>query len=137
MVGTTLTENMIASGRRFLELLDSRNLVPLAAFWYFLQEDELWRFYIAEKELSDLGPKDAYSRVQKILAENDDSLPDFSLEKIYICPTNHPLIMALKPLVVTEGKENAQTRIQNSYSEGMVIEDAYIYRLLGNQTMAG
>jgi hypothetical protein len=127
MVKEPLTEQMIASGRKMVELLDNEKFGAVSAFWLFSVESNQWLFVVASPEVRKDGPKRAYGRIQRLLTEFPNGDQSISLDEVKVVPPDHPLVKLLRTTVRTgkgiSGLRVTRNRINNTY-----IEDAYVYR---------
>ena len=64
---TTLVKEYIEEGKRIIESLDQQSLNINAAMWFYLEDLEEWRLFIASPVVDDKGPKEVYSIVQSVL----------------------------------------------------------------------
>ena len=125
MVTTTLTEEMIEWGRVLIEKLDVTNLHPDAALWLYNADDQKWKLLIAEDNLEKEGPRALYKQIQDIIAKAKQDIPGMALDAIVLARPDTKIIKLLKT-AVGSGKN---FRFTNNVINGMVIDDAYIYRL--------
>lgn len=70
MDNATLVAPAIESGRQLLEVLDEERFDAKAAFWYYREESEEWRSYIATPQVKRLGPHNTYSKVLNVLRKS-------------------------------------------------------------------
>ena len=53
----------IEAGKKLIEALDASDFRVKAAFWFYREESEEWRLYIATPLVKEQGPREAYSKV--------------------------------------------------------------------------
>ncbi len=124
----SLSSEMIKSGETLTSLLDENKFSVTASFWFFLPDSNGWRFIIAGTEVAN-GTKSAYKQVQQILSksivENGSSI---QLKDITLVSPTDPLILLLKTALKT-GNGISGIRFTRNMINGVMIEDAFIYRL--------
>jgi len=127
MVGTELTEKQIGSGRKLLDELDRADVLVDAALWFFFPEIERWKLLLSLPHLTETGPKAAYREVQKALSK---LAPDSGLvlDDITVVAPDLPLLHLLRTAIKTE-KQIGGVRLSKTVINGVLIEDAHIYRL--------
>ena len=107
MVTVILRSEIIDSGRRVVEQLDSDGIKVDAAFWCFMEEKDAWKLMLSLPELTSEGTRAGYKAVQKSLSRIPD--PGITLTDIMVLRPSSPSIALLR---------------------AGLIEDAYIYRNL-------
>ena len=125
MVTTTLTEEMIASGKALMQKMDGADLRPNAALWLYDDDTQRWKLLIAEDKLKTEGPRMLYEQIQNIIAHAKKDMPGMSLDSIVLTNPDTQIIKLLKKAVGS----GTNFRFTNNVINGMVIDDAYIYRL--------
>ena len=128
MVETVLTKEMIDSGAHLIRRLDERSIQPDAAFWLYFPDKETWKLVIAEMQVSKLGPKQGYQKIQQVLREFDEEIPQLALDDITLLDTDAPVVSLLRSAIRT-GPGISGIRFKGNVINGTVVEDAYIYRL--------
>jgi hypothetical protein len=95
--------------------------------WFYLEDLDEWRLFIASRDVDDKGSKEVYSIVQSVLGEAE--LP-FELTKndFSIISPNHHLILLMKKAIKT-GHGISGIRFSKNIIDNILIEDAYIYRM--------
>jgi hypothetical protein len=142
MVKTSLVEQDIAEGRRFLDALRApteftigrRRLSVIgashfrvqAAFWWYLPESLEWRLVIATPLVDEKGPLEAYKDIQKVLIWHPDL--NLSLQNISVLSPKDERVKAFRRALKT-APEPVGIRFTRSALNGTYIEDAYVYRL--------
>lgn len=142
MVKTSLVEQDIEEGKRFLEALKQPAVVTIgrrrvidlpashfrvkAAFWSYLPESREWRLVIATPLVDEQGPQATYRDIRAVLAAN--LALNLSLQNISAVSPKDPLAKALSKAVRSE-PDAVSMRFTGSALNGTYVEDAYVYRL--------
>ncbi|HZM63530.1 MAG TPA: hypothetical protein VFB59_00165 [Candidatus Saccharimonadales bacterium] len=123
-----LSEESIKLGKKVLVGLDKAKFPVTTAFWFLDAESTSWRYIVASKLLDDLGPIEAYGKLQKqllkILGKNS-----IFIKNVSIVSPAHPLINLLKIAVRTEPTWIGGIRFTGNVINGQYIDDAYLYRV--------
>lgn len=124
----TLVGFDIDKGKNVILDLDKAGLEVSSAFWFYFSDVKEWRLLLAVPLVDSEGPKKIYSQIQNIIKEqpNDESIPLWS---IGIISPSHPINQLLRAAIKTGEKSIAGIRFSSSVINGVLIEDAYIYRL--------
>lgn len=130
MVAAALTDDMIALGARLIRQLDARGLAPDAAFWFYVPDRQEWSLVLAETKLSAKGPRWIYRQIRTALLAIESPVPALSLDSISVVSPDHQIALLLSRALHT-GPGIAGIRFTNNVIDGVPIEDAYIYRLMG------
>lgn len=125
MVITSLDEKLIQGGKELLEKLDNANVTIDAALWFYFPDIQSWKLLLSLPDVINQGPKAAYQTVQKVLFEG---LP-FSLDDIAVSKPDSPLLKLMR-IAINTGAGISGIRFTNNVINGQLIQDAYIYRLL-------
>jgi hypothetical protein len=128
MVATTLTKEMIDAGTALLRKLDREGVQPDAAFWFYFPDIQQWKLVLAEEKLGRVGPRETYKQIQEVLSRFRRELKALSLDNITLAKPDAPIVALLRVAIRT-GPEISGIRFTNNVINGMVVEDAYIYRL--------
>jgi len=128
MVATTLTKEMIDAGTALLRKLDRKGVQPDAAFWFYFPDIQQWKLVLAEEKLGRVGPRETYKQIQEVLSRFRRELKALSLDNITLAKPDAPIVALLRVAIRT-GPEISGIRFTNNVINGMVVEDAYIYRL--------
>ncbi len=123
-----LSEESIQLGRKVLIGLDQAHFPVTAAFWLLLPETEGWRYVIATKLIDELGPIEAYGKLQKELVKILGKDNIFIKYTSIVSPT-HPLISLLRVAIQTGPESISGIRFTGNVINGQYIDDAYIYRV--------
>jgi len=129
VVKESLSSEMIVAGKTLTELLDNNHFAVTASLWFFVSEANEWRFIIATPEIKKIGLKESYEKVRSIIHEHLDDNFRIALKNISLVDTSDPLISLLKMVLQTDNKKISGVRFSQNMINGMLIEDAYIYRL--------
>jgi hypothetical protein len=128
VVTDALSDEMIKAGETLLKKLDALNFIVDAALWFFLSEEKVWRFLIASPEVRQSGPRKAYKKVQTAINKLSEEELKIPLKDITVLDSKDQLISLLKVAIKT-GKGISGIRFSRNVINGILIEDAYIYRL--------
>ena len=128
MVEAQLTEQAIHEGGELVKALDAAGMSPDAAFWFFFPDVRAWKLVLAEIKLGSEGPRDVYKRIQRALATIEPEPKTISLEDIAVAKPDAPIVAVLKRALRT-GPGLSGIRFTQNVIDGVLIEDAYIYRL--------
>ncbi len=123
-----LVDPDIQAGEQLLKELDQSTLDVRAAFWFYSSDSNEWHLVIASPLLESKGPKEAYGRIQSQL----DVLKDghqLSLQDISLVSPDDKLVKLLRSVVKTKAGIS-HIRFTHNVVNGVLIEDAHIYRLL-------
>lgn len=118
-----LVEKDIKEGERLLRALDKADIEVRAALWFYMPENERWRFLVATPLVDEKGPKEAYAAIRKVLAQSSLGI---SLRQISVVSPNSDLIRLLSSAVSITPPG---IRFTGNVINGVFIEDAYIYRM--------
>src|SRR5205823_1503794 len=99
-----------------------------ASLWFYIPEVNTWRFIIGSPEVRTDGPKKAYKQVQSVVSKMPEGKPKIPLKDITVIDSNDPLIALLRIAIGTSGGIS-NIRITHNVINGVLIEDAYIYRI--------
>jgi hypothetical protein len=130
MVESGLTKERIEAGKALLVELEKKGVQPDAAFWLYNPEVADWKLVLAEVKVPKTGPRDVYRQVQKII----DQLPSewqesISLDLVALTSPDAPLVRLLRKAIRT-GPGITGIRFTNNVIDGVIVEDAYIYRVM-------
>lgn len=118
----TLVELDLAAGAKLIKSLDGHDFPLSAAFWIYASETDEWDLVIASPLVDEYGPHWAYQE----LREASGTKPSIPLSQISLVPDDHPLVTLLRSAVSVRGSR--PIRLTNNSINGVLIEDAYIYR---------
>jgi hypothetical protein len=128
MVETHLTPELMSEGAALVAKLDSLGVSPDAAFWIFFPDIGGWKLLLAESKLGTAGPKEVYREVQKALTTLRNQIVHLSLEDVSVAKPNAPVVQLLRQMIAT-GPGIHGIRVSKNMINGVMIDDAYIYRL--------
>lgn len=128
MVEAALTPRLIQEGAELLQALDAAGLSPDAAFWFYFSDINAWKLVLAEVKVGQDGPREVYKRIQRALGARSDKIKTLSLDDVAVAKPDDPVVSVIKRAVRT-GPETAGMRFSQNVIDGVLIEDAYIYRL--------
>ncbi len=131
MVETILTREMIEAGLLLVHKLDERGIAPEAALWLYFPDREVWRLVLALTKVGQVGPKEVYGEVRRVLVAAESELHGLSLDNITVMRPDDPIVVLLRTAITT-GPGIAGIRLKNDVVNGTLIEGAYIYRLTGH-----
>lgn len=115
-------------GLKFIQALDKKSFNYRAAFWLYQSEIDDWRLYIVTPLVDEVGQKESYGRIHAILY-NIDPLLDLSLSYITVVNPDAPIYKVLHKVYHVEPGQ-PPVYVRRSMFEGIVIEEALIYRML-------
>jgi len=128
VVKESLSSEMIAAGSELTRRLDESGFPVSAAFWLYEPESNTWRFIVGSPEVGTQGLKAAYKRVQAVVAAIPEDQATIHLKDISVVDSNDPFISLMRVGVKTSGGISG-IRFNRNMINGVLIEDAYIYRL--------
>jgi hypothetical protein len=128
MVGAALTPQLIEEGAELLQALDASGLTPDAAFWFYFSDINAWKLVLAEMRVGPDGPREVYKQVQRTLDALSDTIKSFSLADVVVAKPDAPVVSVLKRALRVE-RNAGGVRFSQNVIDGVLIEDAYIYRL--------
>lgn len=126
MDNATLVKPDIEVGRQLLRGLDEANFDVRAAFWFYREESDEWRLYIATPLVRQLGPREAYARVLNVIKEKQ--IHGIDLSKVSVVDVTDGLVTILRYAVTTDAGITDIDFNGNSVN-GVYIRAAHIYRL--------
>jgi hypothetical protein len=124
---TTLVKEYIEEGKRIIESLDKKSLDINAAMWFYLEDLDEWRLFIASPAVDDKGPKGVYSIVQYVVGSAEIPF-GLTINDISIISPKHHLILLMKKAIKTDHGISG-IRFLKNVIDNTLVEDAYIYRM--------
>jgi hypothetical protein len=121
---STLVEDQIADGRRFVERFAADGNPVQAAFWVQTAEEGLWFLHVVSDIIDRLGPAAAYRAVHASLQKLGESSV-FSSQIKVISPTNPIAKDVLAVMARHPGR--LATRFGGKTFGSMAVEQTYIY----------
>ncbi|MEP6742595.1 MAG: hypothetical protein ABJB61_08860 [bacterium] len=128
LVKESISSEMIAAGQQLARYLNDSELPTDALLWFYSPEDNAWRFVVATSEVRNRGPKSVYQQLRQIVSTIPAEERKIPLDNIFVLDSHDPLIQLLGSAVAT-GDEIAGIRFTRNVINGVLIEDAYIYKL--------
>lgn len=127
VVKESLSSEMISAGAELTRLLDESGFPVSASLWLYLYETNAWQFVIATPGVRDNGPRKAYDDIHSVHAKMPDIESKIPYRYITVVDAaSDPLISLLRPLFNTGATHK---RFTHTVINGVLIEDAYIYRV--------
>lgn len=123
-----LEERDIKEAEKLIKALDKSKFKVRAAMWFYLTDSDEWRLIIASPFVEENGPKWAYNFVQKELARLTPHL-NITLKDISVLSPKDELIKILRK-GIRIGPGISGIRFSRNVINNILIEDAYIFRLL-------
>jgi len=128
VVKESLSSEMISAGAELTRRLDEARFIVSASLWFYIPEINTWRFIIGTPEVRTNGPKKAYKQVQSVVSKMPEDQPKILLKDITVIDSNDPLVALLR-IAIRTGDGISGIRFTHNAINGVVIEDAYIYRI--------
>lgn len=115
-------------GKKMLKILDRDNTLVFAFLWFYIPETNIWKLLIGSSKLQQLDMRNNYIDFYRKYKENNVA-KEIGLENIIIIDKSSPLLQVLKSVVQTSSTDVNNMRITSCVFNGVVIEDALIYRM--------
>jgi hypothetical protein len=128
VVKEALSSEMIYAGAELTRRLDEAMFILTASLWLYITEAYAWRFIIGSPEVRTNGPKKAYKQIQTVISKMSEDQPKIQLKDVTVIDSNDPLISLLR-IAVRTGEGISNVRLTHNVINGVLIEDAYIYRI--------
>jgi len=122
-----LDQLLIEEGKRMLKVLDSTDIKPSSALWFYLEEQKVWRLIIASPYFNNLSAQDRYRRLIGIF--NQEAFTRLEVGSIVLLPADDPLISLLKIAVRTNPDSISEISFKSNTVNGVFIYNSLIYRL--------
>lgn len=116
----------IDAGRDLIKALDASHFDVRAAFWFYREESEEWRLYIATPLVKEKGPREAYARILEVLKKS--AIHSVDLSHISVIDPTDGLVTVLS-LVIDTGPGLADMSFNGNSINGVYIRAAHIYRM--------
>ncbi len=126
MDNATLVKPDIEAGRQLLHGLEEANFDVRAAFWFYREESEEWRLYIATPLVAQLGPREVYAKVLHVLKKK--LIHGIDLSRVSVVDITDGLVTILGYAVQTDSGI-ADIDFNGNSVNGVYIRAAHIYRL--------
>ena len=124
---TALVEEDVEAGRRAAEAFDASGPQSKAILWLYEPDAGEWRLIVGTPVVDEEGPRAAVSKISKAL-ETHDLMSVLPLRRVSAVGMRTPLIRALRKVVRTRS-DLSGIRFTNNVINGLLIHDAYIYRM--------
>ena len=124
MVTEQLTDQMRADGRALTRALDYANMRLSSAFWFYFEEANQWRYVFVSPLVDEVGPKEVYKKVQKVLSQTNIVLTTVGLTNIVAVPAKLPLAQFLGAVSKSGEVPNTPPDVDERF-----INNAYVYRV--------
>ncbi len=121
---STLVENEIADGRRFVERFAADGNPVQAAFWVKTAEEDSWFLYLATDLVDKEGPAFTYRAVHASLGKLDESWMTSS--EIKVISPNNPIAREVLA-VMSRYPGRLATRFGGKQLGPLLVEQTYIY----------
>ncbi len=124
----TKLELKIEEGKQLLMELDKQEMQIDVAMWFYIAENNIWRFVISSSLFNNKSGQEIYADfVDKF--KDTKQVNNIGLENITLVTNNNNLIMLMKNAIKTDKKSISSIRFTSNTINGVLIDDAYIYRL--------
>lgn len=125
----TLVAEKITAAQTLLEGIEEQGIDFSVALWLYRSATEDWKLYIGVNDFGQVGPQPYYEGIQKVFSGLPDTLKNqIELSDIFIVNSNYSELVPIKMMFHTGPKDIGGIRASGNYVNGMLIEDAYIYR---------
>jgi hypothetical protein len=128
VVKESLSGEMITAGAELTRRLDDARLIVDASLWFYTTESNAWRLIVASPEVRMHGTRWTYKKIQSVISRMPPEQPGISLKDVTVVDNQDPLIALLRGVVKTPDGING-IRFSRNVINGVLIEDAYIYRM--------
>jgi hypothetical protein len=125
MYKTILVKQMIEDGAKLLKKLDDLNIDVRAAAWFDDPEKMAWKLVIVSSAANNPGPLEAYMQIQR--AMNGLGL-NIALDDVVVMSPNSRKFEDFRRTL--EGVAKGAFLNPKGSSEGVALDDAYVYRWL-------
>jgi hypothetical protein len=129
----TLTEEMKSLGASLTRALDEAGWPVVASFWYFEDDFNRWKLYLASSRVNTDGKKEAYGAVINALKALHQSRA--SLSDLTVVAPDDPLVRSLASAIQT-GWTISGIPFSRQAINGSIFEDAYVYRVTSESAAA-
>jgi hypothetical protein len=130
LVKESISREMISAGKRLAYHLVNTDIPIDALLWLYVPESNAWRFIVASPEVKINGPKSVYQKIRSRMEEMPPSDgEEVAWDDMVVVDSNDPLIKLLRQAITT-GQAISGIRFSRNVVNGVLIEDAYIYKLV-------
>jgi hypothetical protein len=126
MATTVLVSTDVEMGSELLKILDEAAFPVTAAAWIYFPDVDEWRLVIRTPRVE----KDLQGALRELAAAMDakgDLRTRLDLSRVKLVPPKDKILAAMSSMVRVDGISNI--RFSRNVINGMVIDDALIYRL--------
>lgn len=124
MYKTVLVKELLEDGERLLQELDRQRFPIVAALWYYVPERMNWKLIIVSEAANAPGPLEAYMRIQTAMSRLKSL--EISLDDVLVMGPRTRDFQDLRRTI--EGVTRVALSGEHVNLEGVVFEDAYVYR---------
>ncbi|MCI0491246.1 MAG: hypothetical protein L0229_32040 [Blastocatellia bacterium] len=128
LVKEALSTEMVSAGAELAQHLQKSSLTIDAMLWLYKPESNTWRFVIASPEVSSAGPRKVYQDIRSIISGIPEDQRRVSINDIFVVSSNDPVISHFRS-AIPAGRSIAGIRFSQNVIDGVLIDDAYIYKL--------
>lgn len=130
LVKESISRDMISAGERLARFLVDSDIPIDALLWLYVPESNAWRFMIASPEVKTNGPKSVYQKIRSRIEQIPESADErVAWDDVVVVDSNEPIIKLLRQAITT-GQAISGIRFSRNVVNGVLIEDAFIYRLV-------
>lgn len=122
-----LDQLLIEEGEQIIRTMDTTEMKPSAALWFYFKEQNIWRLLIASPYFNELAAQDRYRRF--IESFNLTTYQQLKLGDITLFGSNDPFISLFKVAVTTNSESISKISFISSTINGVFIDSALIYRI--------
>jgi hypothetical protein len=126
MVASFLSPDMVSAGEQLVRALDDSGTRITSALWLLPPEEQSWRLIISSPEVAEKGPHAFYQKIDGVLRKRPNKV--LSTSSISAVPPSNPLITLFRVALKT-GQGFSNIRFTQNVINGILIPDAYVYRL--------
>lgn len=128
MVKETLVDRDISDGKILIKNLEKSGFKVRSAFWLYVSELGEWSLFLASDYVDEYGQKKAYEFIQNELSKASSPISIY-LSSINAVKVNDDMVNLLKVLIKTGPNDLNEMRFTQNVINGVMIEDAFIYRI--------
>jgi hypothetical protein len=128
MVKETLVERDISDGKRLIRILDEQGFKVSSAFWLYSSKREEWNLFLYSEYVDKYGTEKSYKFIKENLLKADPPIM-IALSDINVVGEKDNLVKMLGILIRTGPDDLSEIRFTENVINGVLIEEAIIYRL--------
>ncbi len=121
-----LVEKDISEGKKIVQNLDNSGLFFPLAMWFLKPDNNEWRLIFGASDIEEKGTREYYKKIQQSLNKMQPAT-DITVNDISVISTNNSLAKLIKSAIKT-GKDISGIRFSGNVVNGVLINDAFIYR---------